>query len=284
MRKKLFFVFALMVCSTHLIAQYDANYVSLSNESINGEIYSIVEMTRKDERVKVKYFADKDQSGKSVYQRYLTWSKNKSIISVCSGTYFDRNDVPVGICIDDGYIVNKSEENEMDGLVIVYKTGGIVASDLKEGNLTVQSSTGSVTLNLRNALDRPKFFNWSKENSATVFQTHLLYYKNKLRVGTNGSTTARERRFLAVARDEDNFVRYYLVNLAGSNSLYNATNKVVKYLGGFTSNILFIINLDTGAQDSYQVKDNVGRVKREKGFSGTLPLEAAKNLLVFYFE
>ena len=284
MRTKFYLVVLGLLFMSNGFSQYDQNYVSLTVETVEGEIYTVVEMTRKDERVKVKYFADKDQDGRSVYQRYLNWSKNKSIISVCSGTYYDGNEIPVGICIDDGYIVNKSEENLMDGLVIVYKTGGIVASDLKEGNLSVQANAVSTTLNLRNAFDRQKFFNWSVSNSATVFQTHLLYYKNNLRVGTNGSPVVRERRFLAVAKDADNYVRYYLVNLPSGNTLFNATNKIVKLLGSYTSNILFVINLDTGAQDSYQVRDYLGRVKQEKGFTGPLSLDKAKNLLVFYFE
>jgi uncharacterized protein YigE (DUF2233 family) len=163
-----------MLCSFNLIAQYNENYVSVSSETIDNEIYSVIEMTRKDERVKVKYFADKDLAGRSVYQRYLTWSKNKSIIASCSGTYYGMDNKPVGICIDEGQTVNKAEA-AMDALVLVYRTGGIVVTDLKEGNLTVQNGPDNLTLNLKNPLDRTKFFLWSKENYATVFQTHLLY-------------------------------------------------------------------------------------------------------------
>ena len=167
----------LMLCSFNLIAQYSENYVSVSSETIDNEIYSVIEMTRKDERVKVKYFADKDLAGRTVYQRYLTWSKNKSIIASCSGTYYGMDNKPVGICIDEGQTVNKAEA-AMDALVLVYRTGGIVVTDLKEGNLTVQNGAENLSLNLKNPVDRTKFFLWSKENYATVFQTHLLYYKN----------------------------------------------------------------------------------------------------------
>ena len=273
----------LMLCSFNLIAQYNENYVSVSSETIDNEIYSVIEMTRKDERVKVKYFADKDLAGRSVYQRYLTWSKNKSIIASCSGTYYGMDNKPVGICIDEGQTVNKAEA-AMDALVLVYRTGGIVVTDLKEGNLTVQNGAENLSLNLKNPVDRTKFFLWSKENYATVFQTHLLYYKNKLRVGANGDKELRERRFLAVARDDENKIRYYLINLKGNNTLYNATVKVEGHLKNYTDNIIYIINLDTGAQDYFEVREAQGKVMSEPGFKGNKPLNVSKNLLVFYFE
>lgn len=288
MKKIFLFLLLQQLCSFASKAQYDENYVLTSFERIRGELYSVVQATRKGERVKVKYFADKDQAGKSVYNRYMEWSRNKSIIAVSSGTYFDQNDHPVGICIDDGYTVNNTQVDNMDALVIVYKTGGIVVSDLDEGNLTVQSPSGSMALNLRNNFDRSRFFSWSRDNSATVFQTHLMYFKNTLRVGTNADRSLRERRMLAVTRDEEGAVNYFLVNLkasqGGGNTLYNATQKIVEFLKSYTSEIIFLINLDVGAQDIYMVKEPNGKTKSAEGFSGTVPLSEAKNLLVFYFE
>jgi hypothetical protein len=283
-----------MICSITLLllfglagplyAQYDEKYVSTSTEVIDGEVYTVVEMTRLDERVRVKYFADATQ-GRSVYNRYLNWSKNKSIIAASSGTYFSEEKVPrpVGICIDEGTIINKTEY-KMDALVIVYKTGGVVVSNLKEGNLTVKDDSGPLSLNLKNPIDRVKFFNWSVENSATVFQTHLLYYKNKLQIAENSSANKRERRFLIAAIDDQNVVRYYMVNLKGYNTLYNASLKVLKYIQDYTDNIVYMINLDTGAQDYYEVRESNGTKKATDGFKGNLKIEATKNLLVFYFE
>jgi hypothetical protein len=269
-----------------LHAQYDPSYAATGKETIENEMYSVVEMTRKDQRVKVKYFADKDASGKSVYNRYLEWSRNRSIICVSVGTYFDDSGRPVGICIDDGRIINRTDEKKMDGLVIVYKTGGIVATNIKEGNLTLQNSSGtSSVLDLKNTLDRQKFFRWAEENDATVFQTHLLYYKNEFKIGAdNSSQTKRERRMLAVARDEDGNIRYYVVNLKSQNTLYNATKKIVSYLSEKTDDIIYLINLDTGYQDAMQVRRPDGKVINEPAFTGVESLSVAKNLIAFYFE
>lgn len=113
------------------MAQYDSDYVGTSTEVIDKEKYTVVEMTRKDQRIKVKYFADKDYNGKSVYSRYRDWSRNRSVVCASVGTYFDKSKRPVGICIDDGYIINRTEM-DMDGLVIVYKTGESLRPTLRK--------------------------------------------------------------------------------------------------------------------------------------------------------
>jgi hypothetical protein len=239
----------------------------------------------------VKYFAAKE-NGKSVYDRYREWSANKSIIAYSSGTYMDLcggNPIqanPVGVCFDAGKLVNARIKDGMDGLIIVYATGGVVASNLKEGNLSVkESSTGnSYVLNLRNAIDFGTFKTWAKQEEATVFQTHLLNYKGVLGVGTNGSSDTRERRFLAVCKDEDGNIIHCLINLAGNNTLYDATTKVSNYLSQFEDmdNIIFLINLDTGCQDVFQTFDENGNTK--SGFSGRMPVSTAANLIVYYYE
>ena len=103
-------------------------------------------------------------------------------------------------------------------------------------------------------------------------------------MGANGDKELRERRFLAVARDDENKIRYYLINLKGNNTLYNATVKVEGHLKNYTDNIIYIINLDTGAQDYFEVREAKGQVMSEPGFKGNKPLNVSKNLLVFYFE
>jgi hypothetical protein len=55
-------------------------------------------------------------------------------------------------------------------------------------------------------------------------------------------------------------------------------------LKNYTDNIIYIINLDTGAQDYFEVREAKGQVMSEPGFKGNKPLNVSKNLLVFYFE
>ncbi len=271
--------------------QYDPKYVETSNTSINGENYTLVSLSRKDERIKVKYFAAKDYDGTSVYDRFLKWSRNKNVVAYTSGTYMTTCEVstanPVGICIDNGIPVNETIEDDMDGLVVVYATGGMVVSNLKDGDLTVTNKDGSKSvLNIRNAFQRSVFFKWASENSATVFQTHLFYFKNKTLVFPNGSNALRERRFLAVGKKADGSIRHFLVNLSGANTLYNATNKVVNYLKSYEDviDLIFLINLDTGCQDVYHVNKSDGTKNTSKGFYGQQSLYNATNLIVYYYE
>jgi hypothetical protein len=273
------------------IAQYNDNYVQAKTADIYGDEIKVVKMSRKDNHVKVKYFAAKD-NGNSVYDRYRSWSANKSIIAYSSGTYMDLCGgnpllaTPVGICFDAGKLVNERIKDKMDGLIIVQASGGVVASNLKEANLTVkETSTGkSFVLNLRNPFDLGTFKKWARDEEATVFQTHLLNYKGVLGVYPDGSTSERERRFLAVCKDEDGSIIHCLINLAGSHTLYDATTKVSDYLKKIEDmdNIIYLINLDTGCQDVFQAFDENGKYKT--GFSGTTPINSAANLLVYYYE
>ena len=283
-------LFFLFLCQS-LIAQYDANFVSTSSASLQNELYSSVKMSRKGDHVKVKYFAAKEyNNGTSVYERLNSWRKGKKIIAISSGTYMTDCQAsiakPVGLCIDNGNIVNYDLKDNLDGLVIVYPTGGMVVSNLKNGDLTVNGPSGKKTLDIRNAFQRQEFIKWAKDNSATVFQTHLFFFSNKLTIGANSSQEKRERRFLAVGKDDSGDVKHYMVNLSGANTLYQATLKVSKYLQEYedVENLIFLINLDTGCQDVFETYKPTGGLDNRKGFSGKAPITQATNLIVYYYE
>jgi hypothetical protein len=291
MKKSTLFVLMILLGLGQLtFAQYNQSFVSSSSVSIQGELYSTVKMSRKGEHVKVKYFASKEYNGTSVYNRLNAWRRGKNIIAISSGTYMTdcQSNIakPVGLCIDNGNVVNNDLKDNLDGLAIVYASGGIVATNLKNGDLTVSGSSGRKTLDIRNAFQRQEFINWARENSATVFQTHLFYYGNKLTIGSNSSTDKRERRFLAVGKDDSGEVKHYLVNLSGANTLYQATLKVSKYLQDYedVENLTFIINLDTGCQDVFEFYKPNGTKDSRRGFGGTAQITQSTNLIVYYYE
>ena len=269
---------------------YNPQYIQHQILPYKGETYSIVDMSRKDGRVKVKYFAAKDNDGSSVKKRYLEWSKNKNIILYTSGTYMTSCDAnlakPDGLCIDGGKLVNQNLSTH-DGLVIVQASGGIVTSNLKEGNLTVKlSNTQDKTLNLKNSFDRIEFYKWAESNEATVFQTHLLYYKNEIKVANNSSQTKAKRRLMVVGKDEDGILHHYIVYLFSENSLKAATEKIVEFVKvrRDIDDIVFIINLDTGCQDVYEVWNSKGMKLNDHEYKGQSSIDNAANLLVYYFE
>ncbi len=268
---------------------YDPNYVEISSVTYKNESYSVVLMRRDGNRVRAKYFAAKDFNGNNVYNRYKDWSqKVGNIILVSSGTYMDGSQTPVGLTIDNGIPVNQTLINDrMDALVIVFATGGIVVSNLKDGDLSVSGGGVDPTrkFNLRkSAIDLSDFMDWAKSQEATVFQTHLLAYKNNLTISaTNSSGNSRERRFLAVGKDEEGKIVHVIVHCPQHSSLYDGSKKTLDFLNnGKDMEVTFMINLDTGAQDVFELHQSDCSIN--PSIRGTQPLSTAVNLLSYYFQ
>lgn len=283
MDRSLSVIFLYVVGIFNAQAQYPPNYVSTTVEKINGKAYAVVQMGMTDKRVKLKYFAAKDRKDKTVFERFQAWSRSKSIIAVSSGTYVNDNKKPVGLCFDDGMEVNRTQENDMDALVLFYKRGDVEVTDKDDGRIQVEyASDSSVWLNVNDGFQLQKFISWVKENNITLFQTHLLVHQGRLRIGTNASPALRERRMLALTHDETGKASFYLFNYSDPISLYRNTQNIVSYLKG--TFIDYVINLDVGAENVFEVRTMDGDTKAEKEFNGKLPLQKAENLLVFYFE
>lgn len=268
---------------------YPAGYVGVSTVNYNGEKYNVITLKRKDNHIKAKYFAAPDNS-RTVYQRYMEWSRGRNVILVSSGTYMDQIDPrvakPVGLAIDNGVPVNYSLA-EFDGLVIVYATGGIVVSNLKNADLTLVGEGISPTrkFDIRgSAWDRTEFGSWAKKEGATVFQTHLLVYKDVLQIGQwNSSDKVASRRFLAVGEDGSGNKVHVIVHYPTSCTLYQGASKVMTFLQEFKDmTITFMINLDTGAQNTFEFYNPNGTINST--IRGDLQLYQAVNLIAYYYE
>ena len=276
-------------------AQYDASLVKTTTLVYEGDEFQVVQLSRANNRIKVKYFAAKDfVNNKSIIQRFNDWKMGRNVVLYSSGTYMDgynSNAKPVGLTMDQGVMVNERlETNRLDALVVVYATGGIVVTNLKDGNLNYINQGSKVSANLNNSLQRAGFINWAKENAATVFQTHLLVYDNKLKLtdplysDCESCKKKRERRFLAAVKDSEGNIYHVIINnLNQSNSLYEATQKTLKYLNEREEfQVVFMINLDTGAQDVFQFYQSKGTPHPK--LKGPTDINIAVNLLVYYFQ
>jgi hypothetical protein len=272
------------IYNSKLVETYDGNY--------DGEKLQMVKMNRKGDRIKAKYFAAK-YNGKDVYNRYLEWSKGKNIILVSSGTYMDDYGVPVGLTIDNGVVVSRSMA-PFDGLVIVYATGGIAVTNLEKGDLKVHYTSTNTDYTFtdlqNNSTQRSRFIAWAEEEKATVFQTHLLIYTNTIGVYTpsiysGNSAHKRERRFLIGVKDAENNVNHIIINLPEqNNTLYSGAKKAKEFLENNIdiTNIVYMINLDTGYQDVLKFYNSYGT--ENSSVKGTADLPVAVNLLVYYYE
>ncbi len=288
MEKLMFKVLLLIGCTSFCAGDfqsgYDPAYVDVSSVQHKSITYDVVTMKRKSEKIKAKYFGARI-NGISVSDRYKEWAKTKNIVCYTSAGYMDNSRTTVGLTIDAGVLVNATLE-PFDGLVIVYETGGVVLSNLDEANLTVVGNPvpQGKKLDIRNSTtDLELFIEWAKNQRATVFQTHLLVHRNKLAIAPNAPTPPRERRFLAVGTVRGELV-HAIVNSGSSNAtLYEASKRTLEFLQSFrTMNVMFMINLDPGAQDVFQLYDEHG--VKSPFIQGPIPLEKAANILAYYFE
>ena len=272
-----------------MFSGYDDKYVNIVTVDYKKEKIIMVNMLMDEGRVKAKYFAAKDNNGNSVYERYKHWEKGKNVIVISSGTYLNYMGEPDGLTIDDGVIVNNVLSEKFDALVVVNNTGGISVSSLKEANLTIKCNTENKVFDLRKSWDKTLFCQCAKDQEATVFQTHLLVYKDVLKFGANplecyNCGAARERRFLAVCKDENNKTVHLIIHLPSASTLYDATKKVFDFLKVYADmkEVTFMVNLDVGAQDVFQMYDKNKTVLNN--VQGRLDPSYAHNLLAYYFQ
>jgi hypothetical protein len=273
-------------------AQYDSKLVEFRSSTVGSDVYAIVKMSRKGQRIKVKYFASKSSDGTTVLQRYNSWARNRNVVAVAAGTYMTTctasNSLPVGICIDAGNVINEENTNRLDGLAIVYATGGMATSNLRDGNLKIVSTSDNKEriLDLKIPYDKSQFMTWARAESATVFQTHLFVYKNQIKVGDNSSPQVAPRRFLAVCRGDDGELYHYLINLPGMSTILDGSKKAFTYLQKQEElqEVIFLINLDTGCQNILETYTPDGKVNPSKNFNGTVSFTNAINLVVYYYE
>lgn len=215
-------------------------------------------ISRASEKVNAKYFAHK-QSMQVVHDRYNTWRDGKYVVLKSSGAYatgWNGSDLPAGITVDNGIIVNRDYQARMDGLVIVYATGGIAITNIEDGDLYLKSLGKRVDVS--DSYDRGEFLQWAVSEDATVFQTHLLVYDNRLQFTKDNGERAK-RKFLILAKDSSGelfHIIFYTKEKA--YSLYNAARNVLQYMKRNKSmNIIAMVNLDTGGYDNLHTGGSV---------------------------
>lgn len=229
--------------------------------------------------IKAKYFAYKYGSY-SVYDRFNNWGNDKNIICLMSGAFTSDYYKPIGLTIDDGNIVNRGINYTMDGLVIVYNTGGIAVSDLDEKNLYVNNLG---YLNVRNSYDKERFIDWAKNENATVFQTQLLIYKNKIKCSYQNEL--RERRLLVLAEDSNGDILHVVFDIDKSNgvSLYHISEIILNYFKSTNREIIAMLNLDTGMYNMFSVRSKSGKEFQTPKGTKNYEFKDVVNLVVYYY-
>jgi hypothetical protein len=207
------------------------------------EIGSTIWLRRGLDKNKAKYFA-----AGQVYPRYTAF--NEQIILVCAGAFTSGptagQSLPEGLTVDNGRIVNRDRDAKMDGLVIVYATGGIGVSDIGKDYLSIEDNGTTRRLDLLQSADKTVFLNWAQRVQATVFQTQLLASSGGLRLNVpKAHKELRERRFLAIVRDNrTNEVIHVIIDVPIPFYLGELAQLVFQYLQTQTT-VIALLNLDT---------------------------------------
>jgi hypothetical protein len=200
---------------------------------------------------------------------------------VCSGAFTNDYRTPMGITIDNGVLVNKLVDQQMDGLVVVYPNGGIAVSNLEEGNL--KYGNPETVADLRSYYGLQGFTNWAAAERATVFQTQLLAYDNELKLDvTKAHTSAAERRILVIAKNGLGEVLHLVYNIRRSEYLGEIAANILRYANMERGlEVVAMLNLDTGAEDVMEVYNDYGMKIAEP--AGNVPITNAINLVAWSY-
>ena len=115
-----------------------------------GSRFTVYDFSRKKTNkgiVRAKYFAQ------NANDQFEDWKDDRQILFYCSGAFsesWDTDSPPLGICVDNGRIVNRNIDKQMDGLVIVYngglQAGGIAVVNMDKESVRVSQENGRPTI------------------------------------------------------------------------------------------------------------------------------------------
>lgn len=276
------FLINLGILCPSFICQFNSKVEILETKFLgtNFVLTKMMSLIEKDKFLKVKYFA-----GNNASKRVEEWSKNKNLVCITSGTYMSHLDVnqsvPLGICIENGKIINRKLEN-WDAISVIDSLGNIQIYDINNFNLINICSDFNRVNNLNNNIDRLAFLNCCKQNELSVFQTHLLYRDNNLRIINSNNKKPSKRRFLISGKDPAGSDFICVLQVNNHLELYDATLRAKDFLiDEIKLDDMKIINLDAGANDVLIVYDEYGDIV--ENIHGSFPLHRSCDLLVFYY-
>jgi hypothetical protein len=228
----------------------------------------------------MKYFAVRANS------EYQKWQVDKDVLLVTTGAFSSEwtdRAKPIGLCVDEGRVLNRSPRKEMDALVIE-KKGALTVVDLDNERMQIDWEGEKLSVNPRDGslINRVKFLHLAEASGWTVFQSQLLAGPNRNEAGLDlDYGNAAERRMLALASKAGHDYRI-IVDLPQAEKLHRAAQIASQQLAkaGFT--LHYLVNLDTGDRNLLYVKRDDELQKVSQVESNYADIAAATNLLVFY--
>jgi len=292
MKKKYLFVLLIVfgIQLSHSQTYFGGKF-KISNHYKNGHTYTVYDFSREGTVVRAKYFAQ------NAYYQYQQWKGDREILLVTAGAFsdtFKEDGKPVGLCVDNGVIVNRVTDDDMDGLVIVYngsaQIGGIAIVDLDKKAVKCESSYGGGSYEYyyprSSYTDRVNLLNWGANAGLTLFQTQLVYSDKKSSDENFNNLyygKKRERRFLAICLKYGD-VHHVVVDVPENEYLNLAAKNAKSILDDEGFNVLYIMNLDTGGKNILHRYNGYRLENLEPNSNEDARIEKATNLLIYYKE
>ncbi|GAB3959475.1 hypothetical protein GCM10028805_55670 [Spirosoma harenae] len=249
---------------------------TVNSYTTNNHNYKLYDFSRENSVIKVKYFAQ------NAYRQYSDWKAGKQVLLVTSGAFSDKwesDATPVGLCVDNGVVINRTPDDNMDAMVVVYNNGG------QEGKIAViDMDVSPITLFGKRywprnySSDRVEFLSIARQYGLTLFQTQLVYSVDRSSNFTNLYFGAkRERRFLAICR-KNGYTHNVIVDAPDDLEL-NLSAKYAKDVLNYAGfDVSYILNFDTGGKNILRVYN--GTYLRDLLVDSKIT--ESTNLLVYY--
>ncbi|MEM6263133.1 MAG: hypothetical protein AAGI38_11540 [Bacteroidota bacterium] len=237
-----------------------------------GVKFKVFDLNVSNRRVKAQYF------GQAAKKRYDAWRKRgRKRILCCFSVGFVKDyehNTPLGLCADDGRVLNRALEPSMDGLVTVRPGGKPSAFDIGQDQWN-----GRYTL--RSTSERVAFLKVIEQKGLSLFQTQLLYsYADSLKMSPNAKGKKASRRLLAICMDATGREHHLVLNVISSARLYEAAVAAIIALKEKGFWVRYLLNQDTGSRDIMDAFDD----QKKRIYSAPVPMSEATQLLVYYYE
>lgn len=226
--------------------------------------------------VKATYFA------LSANVQYNNFKGSNSVVLATSGGYTtnltEQIVRPDGFTVEGGKLSNAVILHDRQGLVM-FSNGSIRMFNLKD---SIRLPSGErLESPLKNIMTYSRLLQWCKENSATVFQTHLLAFSDSVMITDKAKKEARERRILALfSKPGSEEIFHAIFDLRQPLDLYTAATEIFKIISSRGYRVEGIANLDTGNYNILNVFDESGALIQD--LNGPVDANTATNLIVYY--
>ena len=278
---------AAIQCNPKFKLKFASNHAPISRNEHAMNLLNIVDIASKKQigqtvwlqrpNIKAHYFAFQN-----VAQKYQNFKKNNKVVLATTGGFTNSHRKPEGLTVENGNIVNAVIMHDRHGLVIVQKTGGIRVLNLKRSSFDLPigpNKVKKIDTPLNSLVAYSELLEWCKNTKATLFQTQLLAYSNKLLIKpSKAPPQLRERRILTLFSDTKNEqVHHAIFNIEASYNLAEIAHDIFCIVESRNKKIEAILNLDVGSYNILEVFDDNSKCI----LRGTVLANQATNLIVY---